>query len=197
MRKVLALIAVVALAASANAQEWMLDKVHSNIGFTVKHLVISKTTGVFDKYDGKVWYDGKDFATGKVDFTVDMKSINTKNEKRDSDLRGSAFFAADSFPTMTFKSTKVTPVDANNFKLTGDLTIRGVTKPVTFDVAFNGAVDDPWTPGGKRAGFSAVTQINRQDFNVNFSKTTDKGGLIVDNTVNITVDVEVTQGPKK
>ena len=197
MRKILALIAVIAFAVSANANEWTLDKGHSSVGFKVKHLVIAKTAGSFEKFDGKVWFDGKDFASGKVEFTVDMASVNTKDEKRDAHLKSPDFFAVDSFPTMTFKSTKVTAVDANNFTISGDLTIRGTTKPVTFNAMLNGVVDDPWNPGGKRAGFSATTTINRQDFNVNFSKTTDKGGLIVDNMVDISVDVEVTMGPKK
>lgn len=196
MLKILTLIAVIACAVSANANEWMIDSGHSSVGFKVKHLVIAKTAGSFEKFDGKVWFDGKDFSAGKVEFTVEMGSINTKNEDRDKHLRSNEFFAVDSFPKMTFKSTKVTAIDANNFSMTGDLTIRGITKSVTFISTLNGVLDDPWTPGGKRAGFSATTTINRQDFNVNFSKTTDKGGLIVDNMVDIAVDVEVTMGPK-
>ncbi len=197
MRKLSFLIAVLALAVSANANEWSLDKTHSQVGFKVKHLVIAKTSGKFDKFDGKVWFDGKDFTSGKVEFTADVASINTENEKRDAHLKSSDFFAADSFPTMTFVSTKVSGVDANNFKIDGNLTIRGVTKPVTFDAVLNGVVDDPWTPGGKRAGFSATTFIDRFDFGLHWNNATEAGGLIVDKKVEIAVDVEVTMGPKK
>jgi polyisoprenoid-binding protein YceI len=122
---------------------------------------------------------------------IQVASIDTDDKKRDDHLRGADFFDVEKFPAMTFKSKKVIPGEDGKFQLLGDLTIKGITKEVTFDVEFNGAIKDPW--GGTRAGFSAGTSINRQDFGISWNKALDTGGLMVGNTVNITMEVELVK----
>ena len=186
----LAVVAALILASASFAQVWEIDPTHSQIGFGVKHLVVSNVSGKFTDFDGKIIFDGKDLTDGSTEFTVQSKSITTDNEKRDNHLRSSEFLAVDSFPTLTFKSTKIIPEANNSFKMTGDLTIRGVTKLVTFDCTFNGTVE---AFGGTRASFSAATTINRQDFGVSWSKALDSGGLVVSNEVKINIELEVVK----
>jgi polyisoprenoid-binding protein YceI len=192
MMKRLGLALLVALIATsaAFAQNWSIDAAHSQIGFSVKHMVISNVSGKFTDFDGTIVFDGKNLAAGTVDFTVQSKSITTDNERRDTHLRSADFFAVDSFPTLTFKSKKITVEAGNAFKLTGDLTMRGVTKEVTFDCTFNGTVE---AFGGTRAAFSATTTVNRQDFGVSWSKALDNGGLVVSNEVRINIELEVVK----
>jgi len=171
------------------ADTWKVDPAHSSVNFSVKHLVISTVRGKFTSFSGEATWDGKDLSGGSVIVTVDTKSITTDNGDRDKHLRSSDFFSADSFPIITFKSTKVTPAKDGRFTLTGDLTIRGVTKPVTFEAELTGTVNDPW--GNVRAGFTSDATINRQDFGVKWSKTLDAGGLVAGNEVKISIDVEL------
>jgi polyisoprenoid-binding protein YceI len=188
---VVAAALTLAIASGASAQSWDLDAAHSSVGFSVRHMVISKTTGKFNEFSGAVKFDGKNFAAGSVEITVQIASIDTDNEKRDDHLRSPEFFDAEKFATMNFKSKKVTAGEGNEFTIVGDLTIKGVTKEVEFAAEFNGAVDDPW--GNSRAGFSAATEINRQDFGLTWSKTLEAGGLIVGDKVGITLEIEVVK----
>jgi polyisoprenoid-binding protein YceI len=186
----IAAIVLFALMGIANAQTWKVDPAHTSVGFTVRHMVVTKVNGQFTDFDGEINWDGKDLSKASVTFTVQSKSINTDNEKRDGHLRSADFFAVDSFPTLTFTSTKIVPGDGDKFTMTGNLTIRGVTKEVTFDCTFNGTVS---AFGGERAGFSATTTINRQDFKVSWSKTLDSGGLVAGNDVIINLEVEAVK----
>jgi len=183
-------VLVLALAVAAHADVWNVDPNHSSMGFTVKHMVITKVNGEFKDYTGKIEFDGKDVSSGKAEFVIQAKSITTGNDKRDGHLRSPDFFAVDSFPTLTFKSKKVEKVDSTHFKLIGDLTMRGVTKEVTFDCTFNGVVQ---AFGDTRASFSAATTVNRQDYGVNWSKTLDNGGLIAGNDVDIHLEIEAVK----
>lgn len=176
-------------ATGAQAETWNIDPSHSSVGFSVRHLVVSKVPGSFKDFSGSLEWDGKNLAAGTVEFTIQSASVSTDNEKRDGHLKSPDFFAVDSFPTLTFKSTKITPGQGENFKLTGNLTIRGVTKEVTFDCIFNGTQATPW--GFTAAAFSAVTTINRQDFKVSWSKSLDGGGLVVSDDVKIEIELEV------
>ncbi|MFH1688081.1 MAG: YceI family protein [bacterium] len=176
---------------AARAAKWQLDKAHSSIGFSVKHMVISSTTGTFADFDGFVEFDGEKAAGGKVEVTARMASVNTDDEKRDEHLRGGDFFDVDKFPTMNFTSKKVIAGEGSEFKLVGDLTIKGITQEVTFDCEFNGVVTDPW--GNTKAGFSASAKINRQDFGVSWSKTLDSGGLVVGDEVKISIEIEAAR----
>jgi len=189
IRKSIALVLFVAfLGTFVQAEEWNIDKAHSSIGFSVRHLVVSKTRGDFDEFTGMMNFDGKNLEAGSVEFTIQTTSIDTDNEDRDKHLRSDDFFSVEKFPEMVFKSKKIVKGDGDSFKLIGDLTIRDVTKEVTFEVEFNGVVTDPW--GGTRAGFSAESTIDRKDFNITWSKTLDGGGLVVGDDVKIIVEVE-------
>lgn len=183
-----AIVGAVLVATPVLGATWSFDKAHSHVGFEVRHMVISKISGQFVDYDGQLTWDGKDLSTAAVEATIQVPSIDTQNEMRDKHLRSSDFFAADSFPTITFKSTKVIPGKDNKFQIVGDLTIRGVTKQVALDGNLNGVVTDP--RGNRRAGFSASTTINRQDYGVSWSKTLDSGGLVAGDDIDIVLEVE-------
>jgi len=181
------MVAVVLLAGVAQADQWTLDIPHSSVQFKVSHLVIAKVVGNFGEFSANLEFDGKDVSSGKVDMTVKVASISTDNPDRDKHLRSGDFFAVEDHPDMTFKSKKVVKGNDNKFQLVGDLTIRGVTKEVTFDCVFNGAVA---FMGTSKAGFTAKTTINRQDFGVSWNKIIDGGGLLVGNDVEITLELE-------
>jgi len=183
---------VLALAVGAHADKWTFDKAHSEIGFKVKHMMISNVRGEFTDYDGFIMFDGKNWKDAKVEVNIQVNSINTDEPKRDEHLRSGDFFEIEKYPTMTFKSTKVMPPDANgNLKIMGDLTIKGVTHPVTLEAEFSGVVDDPW--GNTRAGFTATTTINRQDYNVAFDSKLKDGKLVVGNEVQISLEIELVK----
>lgn len=173
---------------SAWANRYVIDPVHSAVSFKVKHLVISKVQGTFDKFAGEFFYDEKAPARWTVSASIETKSINTANSERDDHLRGSDFLEVEKYPTITFQSTKVTDIEGNKAKLHGNLTIREVQKPVVLDLEIGGTVKDPW--GNLRAGFEATTKINRKDFGVAFHKVLETGGLVVDDIVEITLHIE-------
>ena len=181
-------LAVIAVSASAQTDQWQIDKVHSTVGFSVRHMVVAKTTGEFNEFDGSLGFDGQNLAAGTVEVNVQMASVDTDDAKRDEHLRGADFFDVANFPTMIFKSKKVIPGKDGAFQLVGDLTIRGTTKEVTFDCEFHGVINDPW--GNTRAGFSAGTKINRQDFKVSWSKALDTGGVVVGDEVTVQLELE-------
>jgi len=185
-----ALVAALAVP-SLSAATWEIDRAHSSVGFTVKHMVISKVAGTFDDFSGTINFDGKDFATASVDVSIKAASVNTGVAQRDAHLRTPDFFAADSLPLITFKSTKVVPGKGSAFQIVGNLTMRGVTKEVVLDAVFNGTVKG--MQGDTRAGFSATTRINRQDWGISWSKALDAGGLVVSNDVDINLEIEAVQ----
>ena len=168
--------------------KWALDKAHSNVKFSVTHLVVSETEGNFKLFDGSMENSKPDYSDAKISFNVDVNSIDTDNEKRDAHLRSDDFFNAEKYPTMKFESTSFTPEGDNKYKLNGNLTIRDITKPVTFDVTYGGTVD---AMGGTRIGFKAKTTIDRFDYNLKWDKTIETGGLVVSKEVNITVNAEL------
>ncbi len=167
---------------------WSVDKSHSKIEFTVSHLVISSVTGVFKSYDLSLESDGLNFEGAKVEFNADVNSIFTDNEKRDDHLKSADFFDAANHPKMTFKSKSFTKVDDNEYKLVGDLTIRGITKEVTLDVDFKGTVE---AFGGTRAGFVAETEINRFDYGLKWNNLIETGGAVVGKDVEIKIVLEL------
>jgi len=160
-----ALAAALSLPAAAAASTWQLDPNHSSAQFAVRHLGLSTVRGAFTKVNGTIQFDDKDITKSSVDVTIEAASLDTRVEGRDKDLRGDHFFEVEKYPTLTFKSTKVEQVEVGKLKVTGDLTIHGVTKQVVLDVEGpTAAVKDPW--GNQRAAASATTKINRQDFGV-------------------------------
>jgi polyisoprenoid-binding protein YceI len=149
----------------------------------VSHLVITDVEGQFKEYEGTVKVPGEGFENAKIDFSANVSSIDTENEKRDEHLRSDDFFNAEKFPKMSFSSKSFEKVGENKFKLTGDLTIRDVTKEVVLDAVYNGSVKDPW--GNTKAGFSLEGVINRFDYNLKWNKTIETGGLVVGEDVTI------------
>lgn len=176
--------------ASVTPAEYSVDASHSRVGFTVRHIV-SKVTGKFNEFEGTFTFDAKKPELAKVEFAAKAKSIDTDHEKRDEHLRSADFFDTDQHKELKFVSKKFTSKGKNKFKLEGDLTIRGVTKPATFDVEFLGEDKDPW--GGIRAGFTASTKINRKDFGIVWNKTLDSGGVLVGDDVQITLEIEAVK----
>jgi len=175
---------------ATQAAEYALDKAHSQAGFKIRHFV-SKTAGQFTDYDFKLKYDPANVEKSSVEATIQTKSVDTNNEKRDEHLRTADFFNVEKFPTMTFKSTGVKRIAPTKLQIDGTLTLLGVSKPVTLDVEEGGTLKDPW--GVTRAGFMATTKINRKDFGMVFNKTLDTGGLMLGEEVEIAIDIEATQ----
>ncbi len=192
-RLLTALIAVAATAsfAAAAPTTWKIDPVHTEVGFEVRHF-FAKVHGVFHEVEGTIAFDPADTSAVKIDATVQVKSIDTGNPKRDGHLQSADFFDAEKNPTLTFKSTKVARAGKDKFKITGDLTMRGVTKSVVFDAEFLGssAVSVGGQSWGTKAGFSATTVVNRKDFGINWNKALDNGGVMVDDNVTIVLNVE-------
>lgn len=169
------------------AVKWQIDPAHSNVKFAVTHMVVSEVEGSFRKFDGTIQHTKPDLSDAKINFTVDVNSINTDNDKRDGHLKSDDFFNAEKFPQIKFESTSFTPVAGKKYKLVGNLTIRDITKPVTFDVIYNGSI----TNGGKsKAGFKAVTTLNRFDYNLKWDRATEAGSLIVDKEVTVSINAE-------
>ena len=186
------LVLLAALAAPAFAQSsWEIDPAHSNVQFGVRHLMISTVRGKFTKFTATAAGDEKDAAHASVQASVDVASIDTGDEKRDAHLKTPDFFDAEKFPTITFKSTKVEAAGDRRFKLHGDLTMHGVTKPVVLDVEATPEVKG--MRGETRAGARATTKINRKDFGINWSKSMDGGGVVVGDEVEVTIDVEAVK----
>lgn len=187
-----ALAAALSLPGAAATSTWQIDPNHSAAQFAVRHLTISTVRGAFTKVTGTVQLDSQDISKSSVEVTIDASSVDTRVADRDKDLRSDHFFDVAKYPTITFKSTKVEQVEPGKLKVTGDLTIHGVTKPVVLDVEGPTApVKDPW--GNQRAAVNATTKINRQDFGVKWNATMDGGGVVVGDDVAITIDAELLQ----
>lgn len=187
---VFALVCGLVAASNALAADYTVDPSHSNVGFTVKHLT-SKVSGAFTAFDGSFTFDEKKPDASKVNFTIQAKSIDTNNDDRDKHLRSDDFFAVDKNPTLTFVSKEIKVTGKNKYDVKGDLTMRGVTKPVTFKTEYMGAVKDPW--GNDKAGFVAAAEVNRKDFGIVWNKALDKGGFVLGDTVTIGVQIEAGQ----
>jgi polyisoprenoid-binding protein YceI len=177
-------------AAVAAKTTWAIDAGHSSVEFAVKHLMISTVRGRFSDVTGTVQLDSEDPANSTIDVAVNVVSIDTRQEQRDEHLRSADFFDVTNFPVLTFKSTRIRR-DGDDFKVDGDLTIRGVTRPVTLDATEEGRTRDPW--GGERIGFSARTKINRRDFGLTWNQVLEAGGFAVGDEVKITVDAELVK----
>jgi polyisoprenoid-binding protein YceI len=186
------LAAIFALPAPAATSTWQIDPQHSAAQFSVRHLAISTVRGGFSNVNGTVNFDDKDVSKSSVDVTIDVSTVDTREPNRDKDLKSDKFFDLAHFPAMTFKSKKVEQDGTGKLKITGDLTIRGVTKEVVLEVdGPTAAVKDPW--GNQRAAVNATTKINRQDFGVKWNATMDNGGVVVGDEVSITIDAEMVQ----
>jgi polyisoprenoid-binding protein YceI len=182
--------ALVLAATPVLASEWTIDADHSKVGFSVPHMMVSETEGTFDKYEGTIIIDDKDITKSKIDVSFDIASVNTRSKKRDEHLASPEFFDAAKHPKMTFKSTKIEKEKSGQLKVTGNLTIKGVTKPVVLLVDGPTAEKkDPW--GGTHIGFKGTTQINREDFGLTWNKALEGGGVLVGKEVKIDLVIEL------
>jgi polyisoprenoid-binding protein YceI len=168
---------------------WTVDPVHSRLGFVARHMMVSKVRGAFKDFQGDVTI-AENPLDSKISFVVQMESIDTGNGDRDGHLRTNDFFDVTQHPTMQFESTSIEG-DDGNYEVTGDLTIKGTTKPVTFDVEFEGTGGDPW--GGTRAGFSASATINRKDWGIEWNAPLETGGVMLGDKVQIELDIQMVK----
>lgn len=183
-------ILALVLPAFAFASTWTIDADHSNVGFKVRHLMVSNVKGSFEKHTGTVEIDDKDITKSKVEVSIDVNSINTNVAKRDEHLRSADFFDVAKYPTMTFTSKKVAKAGKDGLKVTGDLTLHGVTKQVVLDVdAISKESKDPW--GNIRRGTTATTKINRKDFGLVWNKALETGGVAVGEEITIALEIEM------
>jgi len=163
--------------------KWALDPNHSEIQFKVKHLLISNVTGAFKQFNADIETEGEDFSTAKVNFTAEMSSIWTNNDQRDAHLKAADFFDAEKHPRLIFKGDKLEKTEGDNYKAYGNLTIKGITKPVVLDVELGGITPDPW--GNTRAGFSLSGKIMRKDFEISVET-----GTMLGEEVSISAEVQ-------
>jgi polyisoprenoid-binding protein YceI len=170
---------------------WIIDKTHTNVDFQVRHLMISTVRGHFRDFEGTLRIDEAAPENSEVSVSIDIASVDTNEANRDAHLRSDDFFNAEAFPKMTFRSTSVERLGDTRFRLTGNLTIRDVTREVVLDGEFEGRIQDPW--GNDRAAFSAQTEINRKDFNVRWNQALDAGGLALGENVKIRLYVEAVK----
>ncbi|HEY3309078.1 MAG TPA: YceI family protein [Desulfuromonadaceae bacterium] len=185
-------IIALALPGFAFASTWNIDPDHSNVGFKVRHLMVSNVKGSFDKHTGTVDINDKDITKSKLEVSIDTNSINTNVQKRDEHLRSADFFDVAKFPAMTFVSKKVAKAGKDKLKVTGDLTLHGVTKEVVLDVEGPSKESkDPW--GSIRRGATASTKINRKDFGIAWNKALETGGFAVGEEITITLEIEMTK----
>lgn len=170
---------------------WNIDPTHSEVQFKVKHLVISTVTGSFDSYDGRIKADGEDFENARATFTADIDSISTNNGDRDQHLKSDDFFNAEEYPQLKFESTDFEKVADGQYKVSGDLTIRDVTKEIELDVVHGGTVGDPY--GQTKAGFEISGTINRKEFGLTWSAVTEAGNVVVGDDVKLQMNVQFIQ----
>ena len=166
--------------------KWSIDPAHSEITFKVKHLMISNVKGEFKTFQANI--DGEDFTTSTISANIDTTSIATNNNDRDTHLKSPDFFEVEKYPEITFVSTSIKKVDDDEFKLVGDLTIKGTSKEITLDVEFGGFMKDPY--GNEKAGFSINGKLNRKDFGLNWNAALEAGGVMVGNEIKINAEVQ-------
>ena len=190
MRKILfySLVLAVSMLGSARAQMYTIDPVHSDISIKVRHMVVSKVSGRFNQFSGTFSYDESSPKNWETEAEIQAGSINTFNQDRDKHLCGADFLDVEHFPTLSFKSSKVSAVKDGKAQLTGTLTLHGITKEVTLNLEIGGTIKDPM--GNLRAGFEATTQISRKDFGLTYNKILETGGVAVGDTVEISIRIE-------
>ena len=170
---------------------WTIDSAHTNLGFSVTHMMLAKVRGEFEEFEGAIAFDPENPAETKVDLTIDVASLTTRNKDRDAHLRSPDFFDVEQYPAMTFKSKRVEMISDNEAKLVGDLTIKGITREVVLDVNYAGQAQSPW--GTVNAGFTAGTTINRTDWGLTWNQALETGGVLVSEQVSINVETELVK----
>lgn len=168
--------------------KWAIDPTHSEIGFKVKHMMFTNVSGNFSKFTAEAETEGDSFDNAKFEFSGDIDSVTTGNADRDGHLLSADFFDAENHPKLIFKSTAFTKMNEGEYTLTGDLTVRGVTKPVTLDVEFGGIAKDPW--GNTKAGFSITGKLNRKDWGLTWNSALETGGVLVGEDVKLAIELQ-------
>lgn len=176
---------------TATTTKWALDPTHSEVNFKLKHMMITNVNGTFTSFTATAETKGDDFSTGKISFSAQISSINTKNEQRDGHLKSADFFDAEKFPTIDFTSTAIKSTGGNTYELQGDLTIKGVTKNVKLTAELGGIAKDPW--GNTKAGFSLTGKINREDFGLTWNAALETGGVLVSSDVSINAEIQLVK----
>ena len=172
----------------ATITKWVIDPMHSEVQFKVKHLVISTVSGFFKSFEGTLETDGDDFENANIYFALNIDSIDTNQSQREEHLKSPEFFDAAQFPQITFKSTSFKKTDDDEFKLTGDLTVKGVTKTVTLNAEFGGSTDDFY--GNTKAGFEVTGKINRKDFGLTWDGVTEAGSVVVGEDIKLLINIQ-------
>jgi polyisoprenoid-binding protein YceI len=170
---------------------WGIDPTHSELGFRIKHLMITNVSGTFGEYEVSVETENEDFSTAKVQASIKTSSVNTNNAQRDHHLHNSDFFEVEKYPTIHFQSTRIEKQDAENFILHGNLTLKAVAKPVKFNIENTGITKDPW--GNRRAGFIVTGKITRSDFGLSFNTVLETGGLALADEVKIHSEIQLVK----
>lgn len=191
MKKLSILIAVFGISLMSAQSKWNIDASHSSIRFAVDHMVISEVEGIFSTYEGSIITTKADFSDAKINFTVDVNSVNTDNAKRDEHLRGADFFETEKYPKMTFVSTSVQKTGENKYNLKGKLSLHGITKEITLTMTYGGTTKDPW--GNTKAGLKVTGVINRTDFGLKYNSVLEAGSLMIGEEVTITAKVELAK----
>ncbi len=171
--------------------KWTLDPTHSELGFKIRHLMITNVSGSFTNFQVQAETKGEDFSTAKISLTADMASISTNNAQRDGHLRNADFFEVEKYPELQFVSTTIEAVDDNTFVVKGDLTLKGVTKSVDLNVEYNGVTKDPW--GSERAGFSITGKIKRSEWGINFNTVLETGNVALSEEVKINAEIQLVK----
>jgi polyisoprenoid-binding protein YceI len=170
---------------------WTIDAAHSNLDFSIRHMMIAKVKGTFHTFEAAVEADPTDLTTANISVSVDLSSIDTRNKDRDAHLRSADFFDVENEPKMTFQSTKITKAGDGEYNVTGDLTLHGVTKSETLSVTFEGAGKDPW--GNEKVGFSGHGNIKRSDFGLTYNAALETGGVLIADEVKISLEIEAVK----
>jgi polyisoprenoid-binding protein YceI len=171
--------------------EYNLDIAHTRVGFSARHAMVSKVRGQFNEFSGSIYLDAENPANSHVELTIQAKSIDTRNPDRDAHLRSNDFLAMEEHPEITFRSTNVEQAGESKYHVTGDLTIRGIAKPVIVTFELNGSATDPW--GNFRVGFDGEATINRKDWGVNWNAVLEAGGVMVSDKINLEIEVEAVK----
>lgn len=171
-------------------KNWKIDPTHSEVGFKVKHMMFTNVNGKFKEYDSQLQFDENAFENAKLSFKADIASIDTNNTDRDNHLKSADFFNADQYPELNFQSTQIKGT-GNEFEITGDLNLHGVTKPVTLQAEYSGVMKDPW--GNNKVGLNITGKINRKDFGLNYNAALETGGVLISELVQINIELQLTE----
>ena len=178
---------------NSQTEKWVIDPVHSEIDFKIRHLMITNVKGNFKEFDASIYTTGNDFLTAEVDCWINAASVDTGNEDRDTHVKSADFFDVEQFPQITFKADTYEKVDGDgSFELWGVLTIKGITKKIKLDVEFGGIMKDPW--GNEKAGFTINGKINRKDFDLNWNTALETGGVLISDEVKINCEIQLKRG---